>query len=62
MNVYKCEECGEKFKKEQLDPELFNEGEICCKNCTEFLLESGRDFVDPDHNYDSFEDWEENGG
>ena len=35
--------------------------EYLCKTCSHELLEAGRDAVDPDHNFSSFEDWDENG-
>lgn len=61
MKTYTCTECGGDFKKSQLDPEFFADDEYYCKNCTEALAEAGWDAVDPDHNFDSFEDWDENG-
>ncbi|XKE95414.1 hypothetical protein LG326_03515 [Metaplanococcus flavidus] len=61
MKKHVCNECGEEFSKNQLDLELFEEGEIFCKGCARSLMESGRDSVDPDHNFDSYEDWDKNG-
>lgn len=61
MGKYTCQECGEEFSKSQLDKELFLEGEYYCINCAVFLIESARDAVDPDHNFTSYADWDENG-
>lgn len=59
MKKYTCEECGEEFAKRQLDSESFEEDEYVCKPCSKFLLQAGRDAVDPDHHYSSFQDWDE---
>ena len=59
--MYICNECGEEFSKKQLDSELLLEGESFCKECASSLMESGRDFVDPNQNYNSYEDWDKNG-
>lgn len=61
MHKYVCEECGGTFYKEELSPESFAEGEYYCLSCDSFLAESGWDAVDPDHNFDSFNDWDERG-
>lgn len=61
MKKHICNECGGEFSKKQLDLELLEEGETLCKGCASSLMESGRDFVDPNHNFDSYEDWDENG-
>ena len=41
MKTYLCEECGDDFKKSQLDPDCFKDGEYFCKNCAESLAEAG---------------------
>lgn len=61
MKKHICNECGGEFSKNQLDLELLEEGETFCKSCANGLMESGRDYVDPNHNFDSYEDWDENG-
>lgn len=61
MKTYTCEECGDEFTRKKLDSELFKEGHFFCKSCSDFLIESARDFVDPNHNFDSYEDWDEHG-
>ncbi|MEG0619008.1 MAG: hypothetical protein RR557_06905 [Bacilli bacterium] len=61
MKRYNCSECGDSFSKNQLDPEMFKAKEYFCISCSEALLEEGWDSVDPDHNFQSFADWDENG-
>lgn len=61
MKTYECGECGEVFKKSQIDFEASYDDMYYCNSCSEFLAEAGRDAVDPDHNFDSFFDWDENG-
>lgn len=61
MKKYICNECGGEFSKNQLDSELLVDGESYCKGCASSLMEAGRDFVDPNHNFDSYEDWDKNG-
>ncbi|MFS7391312.1 hypothetical protein AB6888_00400 [Carnobacterium maltaromaticum] len=61
MKTYPCVECGNDFKKNQLDPDFFKDGEYYCESCADSLAEAGWDSVDPDHNFESFEDWDENG-
>ena len=61
MKTYTCLECGEDFKKSQLDSDFFKEGEYYCKSCVDSLAEAGWDAVDPDHNFESFAAWDENG-
>ena len=61
MKKYPCGECGEEFSKGQLDSESFAGDSIYCKNCAAFLAQAGWDAVDPDHNFESYEDWDENG-
>lgn len=48
MKKFKCQECGNEFAKNELDKELFNEGEYYCQACAIFLLECGKDAIDPD--------------
>lgn len=50
-----CEECGVEHYKEDLDEDGY------CESCVDFLSEAGWDAVDPDHNFDSYNDWDENG-
>ncbi|WP_144903415.1 hypothetical protein [Leuconostoc mesenteroides] len=64
MKMYTCSYCGQEFTKSQMDSETLAigyEDEYLCKSCSDELLEAGRDAVDPDHNFSSFEDWDENG-
>ncbi|MEG0782765.1 hypothetical protein, partial [Carnobacterium sp.] len=61
MKTYTCEECGDEFKKSKLDAEMFAIGEYYCKSCADNLAQAGWDAVDPDHNFSSYEDWDENG-
>lgn len=61
MKKYPCGECGEEFSKNQLDAEAFAAGDYYCKSCADFLAQAGWDAVDPDHNFESYEDWDENG-
>lgn len=61
MKKYICDECSGEFSKNQLDSELLLENEIFCKDCASSLMEAGRDAVDPNHNFDSYKDWDENG-
>jgi len=61
MRKYTCQECGGDFSKSQLDKEMFSDGEYYCLNCADFLMESAWDAVDPDHNFNSYTDWDENG-
>lgn len=51
----KCKECGIEFYPEDLDEDGY------CESCVDFLSEAGWDAVDPDHNFDSYNDWDENG-
>lgn len=60
MKKYSCNECGGEFSKNQLDSELLIDGEFFCKECASNLMEAGRDSVDPNHNFDSYEDWDKN--
>lgn len=61
MKKYTCQECGGEFSKSQLDPDLLEGGDHYCKNCGNNLAQVGWDAVDPDHNFESFSDWDENG-
>ncbi|PLS38353.1 hypothetical protein CYV26_06490 [Carnobacterium maltaromaticum] len=61
MKTYQCSECGESFSKKELDSELFKESEYFCISCTREFAEAAWDYVDPDHNFESFEDWDEKG-
>ena len=56
MKTYSCVECGNDFKKSQLDPDFFKDGEYYCESCADSLAEVGWDSVDPDHNFESFAD------
>ncbi|MCM3358666.1 hypothetical protein [Psychrobacillus sp. MER TA 171] len=56
MKKYICNECGEEFSKNQLDSELLKDGESFCKGCANSLIEAGRDFEDPDNDFDWDED------
>ncbi|MBL1227120.1 hypothetical protein [Enterococcus sp. BWR-S5] len=61
MKKYECENCGEKFKKEELCSDSFKEGTYYCRSCSDELMDAGWNAVDPDHNFDSFSDWDEHG-
>lgn len=64
MKKYTCSYCGDEYSKSQMDSESLEIGyadKYLCKTCSHELLEAGRDAVDPDHNFSSFEDWDENG-
>ena len=61
MKKYTCQECGGEFTKRELDSDGFEDGDYYCKNCSNFLAQAGWDAVDPDHNFESYEDWDENG-
>ena len=61
MNLYTCEDCGEEVEKNQLDQDFFEEDTYICKNCSNDLLQAALEAVDPDHNFKSFEDWDEHG-
>lgn len=61
MKKYTCQEWGGEFSESQLDSEAFADGEFYCKNCSDFLAQAGWDAVDPNHNFESFGDWDENG-
>lgn len=52
---------GKKLKKINLIKSFFEEDTYICKNCSNDLLEAAREAVDPDHNFKSFEDWDEHG-
>jgi len=60
MEIYICQECGEEFSKSQMDPDLLNDGYNYCKGCGDSLAQAGWDAVDPNHNYESYADWEDN--
>lgn len=64
MKMYTCSYCGQEFTKSQMDSETLEIGDkdqYLCDGCSDELLEAARDAVDPDHNFSSFEDWDENG-
>ena len=61
METYTCEECGFEFTEDELDRDSFNSGDYYCKRCADFLMDSGWDAVDPNHEFDSFSDWDERG-
>jgi len=61
VKTYICNECGGEFSKNQLDSELLAEGASYCKSCANSLMESAKDAVDPNDNFDSYEDWDKNG-
>lgn len=48
-----CRECW--IETDDVDEDGF------CGSCSRFLTQSGWDAVDPDHNFDSYNDWDENG-
>ena len=50
-----CCECGGKYYIEDLDEDG------CCDSCASFLADCAWDAVDPDHNFSSFDDCNENG-
>lgn len=58
---YTCSECGDTFNKSEMDVESLGVGYDLCQGCAEDLARAGRDAVDPDHNFDSYEDWDEMG-
>lgn len=58
---YTCSECGDTFNKSEMDEESLGVGYDLCQGCAENLARAGRDAVDPDHNFDSYEDWDEMG-
>ncbi len=61
METYTCEECGGTFEEYQLDSDSFKEGSYYCHSCSDDLMNAGWDAVDPDHNFESFSDWDERG-
>ena len=61
MKKYNCEECGEDFSKNQLDPDAFKAGDYICEKCAYSLRQAAWDAVDPNHNFESYKDWDENG-
>lgn len=61
MKTYPCSECSESFSKKKLDSELFKENEYFCISRTRELADAAWDYVDPDYNFESFEDWDEKG-
>ncbi|MBO0421261.1 hypothetical protein JZO80_13935 [Vagococcus fluvialis] len=61
MKKYLCVECGYKVSKNKIDSENSYDGTYYCKDCTESLSQAGWDAVDPNHNFESFSDWDENG-
>lgn len=60
-NVHYCLECEREIQEDELNSD--NEGfdGYYCSSCADNLGHSGWDVVDPDHNFDSFSDWDENG-
>ncbi|WP_436667486.1 hypothetical protein [Latilactobacillus sakei] len=61
MKLYVCEGCGDKFTKGELDLESFSMGDIYCTTCSDELMQAGMDAVDPNGEFSSFDDWDENG-
>lgn len=61
MKTYICEECGDNFSKGELNKECFDDDSYFCKGCASSLAQAGWDAVDPDHNFDSYSDWDERG-
>ncbi|WP_430616782.1 hypothetical protein IGJ66_000479 [Enterococcus sp. DIV0176] len=47
MEKFTCQECGNEFKKSELDRDFFDDGEYYCQACTLFLLQCGQDAIDP---------------
>lgn len=43
--MYTCEECGNEFTKEQLEPESFSDGDYYCFSCSNFLAEVADEFL-----------------
>ncbi|GMA05149.1 hypothetical protein GCM10025878_02200 [Leuconostoc gasicomitatum] len=60
--LYTCINCGSDYPKSQMEAETLDDQEgYLCTFCADQLAEDGRDAVDPDHNFESYEDWDENG-
>lgn len=64
MKMYTCNYCEQQFPKSEMASwslERGQEDEYTCESCDLELSAAGRDAVDPDHNFSSFEDWDKNG-
>lgn len=57
MKTFTCTECGESKRKDEIESySLRDSSEYLCISCGTQLVEAGWDSVDPDHNFDSFDD------
>lgn len=61
MEKYTCEDCGGSFTKGEMDSDSLKEEEHYCKKCAYFLREAAWDAVDPNRNFQSYEDWDKHG-
>lgn len=60
--TYTCTNCGESKPKDEMESySLTDSSEYLCISCGNELAGAGWDAVDPDHNFDSFSDWDERG-